>query len=218
MRVTCDCRQTHTPVRIVLTGGPGAGKTAVLEVVRHYFCAHVHVLPEAAGVVFGGGFPRRQDAAAVRAAQRAIFAVQRELEMVAETENPAIILCDRGTIDGGAYWPGPDDLWTGVGTTLPAELQRYKAVIHLRCPAEQHGYDHRNPLRVESAAQALDVDRRLLTLWATHPRRFVVEPTEHFLSKARAAIDLIRAELPACCRHGFPELTEMHPGQPATPQ
>lgn len=44
--------------RVVLTGGPGAGKTAVLELVRRAVCRHVRVLPEAASVVYGGGFPR----------------------------------------------------------------------------------------------------------------------------------------------------------------
>jgi predicted ATPase len=49
----------HKRKTIVLTGGPGAGKTAVLErLVRQEFCAHIQVLPEAAGIVFGGGFPR----------------------------------------------------------------------------------------------------------------------------------------------------------------
>lgn len=37
----------HKRKTIVLTGGPGAGKTAVLELVRQQFCAHVEVLPEA---------------------------------------------------------------------------------------------------------------------------------------------------------------------------
>ena len=40
---------------MVLTGGPGAGKTAVLEVVRRTFCEHVTVLPEAASILFMGG-------------------------------------------------------------------------------------------------------------------------------------------------------------------
>ena len=30
----CDCREPHERRRIVLTGGPGAGKSAVLELVR----------------------------------------------------------------------------------------------------------------------------------------------------------------------------------------
>jgi predicted ATPase len=52
----CACGRQHDVRRIVLTGGPGAGKTAVLELVRQEFCARQSVA-EAAGIVFGGGFP-----------------------------------------------------------------------------------------------------------------------------------------------------------------
>lgn len=38
--------QPHGRRRVVLTGGPGAGKTAVLELVRQYFCKHIDVLPD----------------------------------------------------------------------------------------------------------------------------------------------------------------------------
>jgi len=103
--------------RIALTGGPGAGKTAVIELVRRLLCDHIHVLPEAASIVFGGGFPRGTSSAQRRAEQRAIFFVQRELEATADEEPLEIVLCDRGTVDGGAYWPGPTDLWSSVGTT-----------------------------------------------------------------------------------------------------
>jgi hypothetical protein len=107
MSLPCKCTGPHVHTRMVLTGGPGGGKTAVLELVRQHFCEHVYVLHEAAGIVFGGGFPRASHDAGLRAAQRAIFYVQRELEAAAEAENPAIVLCDRATIDGAAYWPGP---------------------------------------------------------------------------------------------------------------
>jgi predicted ATPase len=130
----CDCREPHRQRSIVLTGGPGAGKTAVLELIRQSFCVHVRVLPESAGIVFGGGFPRGDRLELRQAAQRAIFYVQRELESTAESENPAVVLCDRGTLDGAAYWPGPGDLWSAVGTTLEEQLGRYDAVIHLRPP------------------------------------------------------------------------------------
>lgn len=40
--------RAHKRRRVVLTGGPGAGKTATLELIRQSFCEHVHVLPEAA--------------------------------------------------------------------------------------------------------------------------------------------------------------------------
>ena len=147
----CECQTVHQRKRIVLTGGPGAGKTAVLELIRQAFCSHVKVLPESAGIIFSGGFPRGESPDLSRPAQRAIFYVQRELENSADTGNPAIVLCDRGTIDGGAYWPGPGDLWSSVATTLEDELKRYDAVIHLRTPSLDRGYNHQNPLRTESA-------------------------------------------------------------------
>ena len=77
---SCTCRAHPSPCpRVAITGGPGAGKTAVLEVVRRELCAHVAVLPEAASLLFRGGFPRGHEAVERRAAQRAIYYVQREL-------------------------------------------------------------------------------------------------------------------------------------------
>ena len=128
----CACNRRHERRRIVVTGGPGAGKTAVLELIRHSFCRHVSVLPESASILFGGGFPRTDKASDRRAAQRAIFYVQRELERAAdEADSPAIVLCDRGTVDGAAYWPGPDSFWEGLETTREAQVARYQTVVHL---------------------------------------------------------------------------------------
>ena len=196
----CGCTVTHLGKRIVLTGGPGAGKTAVLELVRQAFCAHVHVLPEAAGIVFGGGFPRTGTLEWRRCAQRAIFFVQRELESTGEADNAAIVLCDRGTVDGAAYWPGPDTFWDSVGTTLQRELSRYDAVIHLRTPPIDGGYNHQNPLRTESAEAAAEIDERLLDIWKTHPRRFVVPSSRDFLEKAARVVAILAAEMPVCCK------------------
>ena len=36
----CPCSDSHRTRRVVLTGGPGAGKTAVLELIRQSFCEH----------------------------------------------------------------------------------------------------------------------------------------------------------------------------------
>lgn len=197
---SCQCREVHARKRIVLTGGPGAGKTAVLELVRQYFCRHVMVLPEAAGILFAGGFPRGTPPAERAATQRAIFHVQRELEEVAEArDEAAIVLCDRGTIDGEAYFPGPGSLFTAVGTTREIELQRYDAVIHLRT-APAGAYNHRNPLRIETAAEAALIDLRIAEAWAGHPHRLFVESREDFLHKAERTLELLRAELPECCR------------------
>jgi predicted ATPase len=218
MRPYCACSDPHLQKRIVLTGGPGSGKTAVLELIRQYFCEHVHVLPESASIVFGGGFPRASAGEGLRAAQRAIFYVQRELEAAAEAGNSAITLCDRATIDGAAYWPGPDELWTAVGTTLQEQLKRYDAVIHLRTPSAIGGYNHANPLRVESAVEAASVDERLVAVWSRHPHRVIVEPSPDFLVKARTVLDFLRAELPECCRHhAVPELDGAATGSIVSP-
>jgi predicted ATPase len=198
--IPCPCTARHDPKRIVLTGGPGAGKTAVLELVRQSFCTHVTVLPESAGIVFGGGFPRVQTDEVRRAAQRAIFYVQRELEGTREAADDAIVLCDRGTVDGQAYWPGPGQLWDSVDTTLAEQLRRYHAVVHLRVPTSENGYNRSNPLRIESAVEAAVIDVKIEDAWISHPRRFVVAPTAQFLAKASRVLAILRDEMPTCCR------------------
>jgi predicted ATPase len=182
---------------VVLTGGPGAGKTAVLEVVRRHLWEHVAVLPESASIVFGGGFPRKSTVAGRRAAQRAIYSVQRQLERLAIEEGEArVVLCDRGTLDGVAYWPlGDATFYAENGTERAQELTRYAAVIHLRTPTA--GYNHQNPLRVESVQEAAAIDERIARAWDGHPRRLFVESTDGFMEKVERAIALIRSEVSA---------------------
>ena len=208
-RSICGCANAHGVRRVVLTGGPGAGKTAVLELVKHSFCRHVMVLPESAGIVFGGGFPRRLDMVSAQAAQRAIFYVQRELENAAEGQNPAVILCDRGTVDGGAYWTGKPDLWASVGTTLPSQVSRYSAVIHLRVPSADGGYNQTNPLRLENAEQAAEIDKRIASLWAKHSHYVSIEPRESFIEKAARVLDALTQQVPECCRHHVIPLSKL---------
>lgn len=199
----CGCTLASHPLRrVVLTGGPGAGKTAVLEMARKSLCHHAAFLPESASLLFGGGFPRILSDAGLRAAQRAIFRVQSELERLAEEDGrSSLALCDRGTIDGLAYWPdSPESYFAELGTTLDLQLARYTAVIHLRTPAPNQGYNHQNELRIESAREAHSIDERVLEVWKAHPRRFVIDSSPEFLHKASHALALLRAELPECCR------------------
>jgi predicted ATPase len=190
------------PRTIVLTGGPGAGKTAVLDMLRHELCEHVAILPEAAGIVFSGGFPRGTPAVERRAAQRAIYHIQSEVEAVFASRAPSAMLCDRGTMDGAAYWPGPDDFWRALGTTREATMARYDAVIHLRVPDAANGYGHQNPLRTETAEEARRIDDRILQLWEGHPRRVIIDSSTSFTDKVERALKAIGQELPNCCAGG----------------
>jgi predicted ATPase len=187
---------------IVITGGPGAGKTAVLELARRTLCSKVAVLPEAAGVIFGGGFWRLGSVTARLSAQRAIFHVQKEMEVMAQAERKwTAALCDRGTIDGLAYWPQSEEsFWTTFGTTREREYARYAAVIHLRSPSDDHGYNHQNPLRTETAEEAAAIDDRIAKEWKDHPNYVVIPSHEDFFVKAELSLRYILAQLPACCR------------------
>jgi predicted ATPase len=205
-RCGCELREPHVDPApcVVLTGGPGAGKTAVLEVVQRQFCEHVVVLPEAATIVFSGGFPRYDDTAGRRGAQLAIFHVQDQMERLElALARAALVVCDRGIPDGAAYWPAEEEsFWAAVGAPKEAVVQRYHAVIHLRTPAANGGYGHQNPVRIETPAEARAIDERIARIWDGHPRRVFVNSTDDFLAKIQTTLDHLMSFVPPCCRHG----------------
>ena len=205
MTSPCRCtRSTHEARLVVVTGGPGAGKTAVLDVAQRIFCQHVVVLPESASILWTGGFPRRPTAYARECAQRAIVRVQQELERIAIGDHAAgIVLCDRGVLDGLGYWPRDEaSFFAELGLDRERELARYGAVIHLRPAREDHGYPHVPGPRVENAAEAAIVDEKIAAAWEGHPNRVFVDSDDDFVAKLARALELIRAELPPCCRDG----------------
>lgn len=199
----CECSIVNSNARlIVITGGPGAGKTAVLEMAKKVLCSHVAILPEAASVVFGGGFWRLSSPSARLAAQKAIYRVQVEMENLVIGERKWHVgLCDRGTIDGLAYWPNDEStFWQMTGAQIKEEYEKYFAVIHLRSPTDLQGYNHKNLLRIETAIQAVEIDEKIAKAWAGHPNYEVIASTENFLTKAQMALQLIIKNIPECCR------------------
>jgi hypothetical protein len=66
------------PFRILLTGG--GGKTTAADLFRREIGDRIIVVPEAATLLFSGGFPRPSESRASRGAQRAIYHVQRNRE------------------------------------------------------------------------------------------------------------------------------------------
>lgn len=205
----CVCKvKNHDAHLVVLTGGPGAGKTAVLELVRKVLCEHVAILPEAASILFGGGFWRLDSPTGKMAAQRAIFHVQNEMQqLVLDEKKWSMGLCDRGTLDGLAYWPGKEsEYFATLNTSLEREFQKYTAVIHLRSPSIAKGYNYQNPIRVESAELAAKIDQKIHEVWKGHPSYSQIESMDNFIDKVHRAADRIQSYVPECCREHLEEI------------
>lgn len=184
---------------VVLTGGPGAGKTAVLEMAKKRFLKDVAFLPEAASMIFSGGFWRLPSLTAKMAAQRAIFHIQEEMErLVTDEKTWRFGLCDRGTIDGLAYWPVDEDhFWRDVKSTKAREFEKYSAVIHMRTPDVNGGYNFQNTLRIETAEQAQIIDQRIQSIWVGHPNYIQIPNFPSFFDKAAAALNAIQKNIEA---------------------
>jgi predicted ATPase len=182
--------------RIVLTGGPGGGKTTAADLFRREIGDRVVLVPEAATIMFMGGFPRRAEPAAQRAAQTAIFHVQRGIEDVQSAAFPSrVLLCDRGTVDGAVYWPGaPDDFFRAMGTTREQELARYDAVVFFESAAAG-GLDiaSANPARTETSEEARELDRLLREQWSAHPRFFLVPHSRSFFEKISMGLAILQS-------------------------
>ncbi len=184
------------PFRVVLTGGPGGGKTTAADLFRREIGDRVTVVPEAATLLFTGGFPRPSEAEATRSVQAAIYSVQRNLEDVQAKRFPdRILLCDRGTVDGGAYWPdGADGFFASVGSSHQAELDRYDAVIFFETAARGgHGFESENRYRTESHEQAIALDQRLRELWMPHPRFTLIPHTTSFFRKMTMGVGILES-------------------------
>jgi predicted ATPase len=181
--------------RVVVTGGPGGGKTTAVDLFRREIGDAVVVVPEAATLLFAGGFPRSDDDAVGRATQRAVFEVQRGLEDAQARLYPGrLLICDRGTVDGAAYWPGePDTFFAAMGTTLDKELARYDAVLFFETAAAGgHAIETGNRYRNEDQATAVKLDRALRALWERHPSFTLIANHSSFVSKVVRGVEALQ--------------------------
>jgi predicted ATPase len=173
--------------RIAMTGGPGGGKTTAADLLRREIGDRIVVVPESATMLFSGGFPRCEEIEARKAAQRAIFHVQRNIEDVQSARYPGrVLLCDRGTIDGAAYWPSndPNEFFSELGTTLEQELHRYDAVLFFETAAVGNlSIETGNPVRIESNLEAVTLDTRMRELWRHHPNFVHIHHNHSFMAK-----------------------------------
>jgi len=187
--------------RIVLTGAPCAGKSVVCKALIAADPDCVVLVPEAATQVYEALGSRwdRMNIAGRRDAQRKIYALQVEQEarIAAKTRPDQILLHDRGTVDGAAYWPdGPEAYWKDLGTTLEAELGRYDAVILLETAATLGIYDGEasNRVRFEAPEAAIESGRVLERLWSGHSKLHTVKAYAEIAQKIAAVKAILESE------------------------
>ena len=180
--------------KLVLTGGPSGGKTTMAQAIERTFKNRVTVIPESASILFSGGFLRRNYDQAVMIQQQAIYSVQVLHEKIFEMENHCgkLLVCDRGTLDGLAYWPHNDknSFFTTLGTTLENEINRYKWVIHLDT-AGAESYDRQNVVRIENHTEADNINDNIKECWSTHPNRIILPSTASFYSKVSQVLQVV---------------------------
>ncbi|QDK38261.1 ATP-binding protein [Bdellovibrio sp. NC01] len=186
----------NSQVKVAITGGPSGGKTTLIETLKKELGAKCAVVPEAASILYRGGFPRFKEAQGIVHAQRAIFFTQHELEdMICKMSGKNLIVCDRGTMDSLAYWPDADhDFFSQVDSTRDKEFSRYDWVIHLDTAGNDF-YDTSNPIRTENFEEAWALNTKIKEAWEGHPRRLVITHSADFLSKITTSLAVIRAIL-----------------------
>lgn len=189
--------------RIVLTGGPGGGKTTAADLYRREIGEGVVVVPEAATLLYLGGFPRAGAIDVIKITQKAIYNVQVTLEDAqAAHYKSRTLLCDRGTLDGAAYWPGPvDEFLSYMQTSIQNEYERYDAVIFFETAAVGGiSIEGGNPIRTESLDQAIALNEKLKKIWSGHPGFVHISHENSFLKKVGNGLREISKIVGASCK------------------
>ena len=193
--------------RIVLTGGPCAGKTtALVRIVEHFsnLGFKVFTVPEVPTMYSQGGWSYlTPNPKLYYEGELAILQTQLALEdsfmRLAETcTKPTFVVCDRGTMDISAYISY--DMWHELCDrcdTDPNRLrQRYDAVLHLVSAAdgaEQYYTLATNANRYEQANEeglqlARDLDKKVNRAWKGHPHLRVINNHDDFDAKINRVI------------------------------
>lgn len=183
--------------RIVLTGGPSAGKTTIAKYLVKEFPDRLILVPETATMLYKGGFPRTTMPKLKFHQQKAIYHVQVEMEdLLQETYPDRVLLCDRGSLDGRAYWLDEQrDFFKENLTNEKAELLRYSDVILLRVALPNDYNSNHSFERIESYSEAIELEKKIKLAWCKHSKLNVVEHYQTFHEKLLAVSDLVRKSL-----------------------
>lgn len=192
--------------KIVVTGGPQAGKSTMLDLA--YEAAkkenkNLFVLHETATHIISGGIEFHKNHYTF---QRAILNLQLANEsqfekaicgMIGadEAEN-AILLLDRGAVDGKAYLKESEwkNLCRETGIDEKDLFLRYDAVICLESltKIDEKGFSNAgNTIRYETADEAKRLDDNTYKVWLPHKNLRVVKANTDFEKKKKEFFDVL---------------------------
>ena len=194
--------------KIVITGGPCAGKSTALSWVQNAFTQmgyRVLFVPETATELIGGGVAPWTCGSNLEY-QKCQMKLQLEKEAIFEQAarsmqaDKILIVCDRGVADNKAYM---DELEFAqalqfIGSNEIELRDSYDAVFHLVTAAkgaEEFYTTANNAARTETAAEAAALDDRLIAAWTGHPHLRVIDNTTTFEEKMKKLIAEIAAFL-----------------------
>lgn len=194
--------------KIVITGGPCAGKSTAMSRIRRVFTERgytVLFVAETATELITGGISSRS-CISRNAYQKCQMRLQHEKEKVYEYAatvmgaERVLIVCDRGIVDSQAYMTR-DDYVSGleyIGLSEAEARDGYDAVFHLVTTAkgaEDFYTTENNSARTETPEEAAELDDRLICAWTGHRHLRIIANSDSFEGKLQTLIDEISAFL-----------------------
>lgn len=196
-----DDRKAPRVTKVVITGGPCAGKSTAMSWIQNAFSQRgyeVLFIPETATELISGGVTPRSCGAATdfqRCTLDLQLAKERVFEAAASTMDAekVLVVCDRGALDAKAYM---DELDYGAmlmaRDTNEVELRDgYDAVFHLVTAAkgavEFYTCDN-NSARTETPEEAALLDDKIISAWTGHPHLRIIDNAGDFEEKMRRLI------------------------------
>lgn len=195
-------KQLH---KIVLTGGPCAGKSTAMSTIESELSQigyKVVIVPETATEFILNGIKPDDIELSNINFQRMLLkhqiAKEKTYEEIAWLMNSEkiVLICDRGAFDGKAYCSDEDfdhiskDLKINK-TTLRDE---YDAIIHLTTAAigaEEFYSTTNNGARKETIKEAKELDRKTMEAWVGHPHLRIIDNSTDFEGKMKRVISEI---------------------------
>ena len=198
-----------TVYKIVLTGGPCAGKTTALSWISNYFgkvgWRTIIVNEAATELITAGIYPTDFDDPLFFQELLMTTQMSKEEACVAaahslKDSDKVLIVCDRGMCDNKAYISDADfdKCIKRIGQTARDALNSYDAVFHLVTAAdgaEEFYTLANNAARSEGIEEARALDQKTQNAWVGHPHLRIIKNEGNFEDKLKKLLSEISVVL-----------------------